>query len=270
MNRIICLISFLFFAQIAIGQIDEQTQNKIKVKYLSAKADYKTANYWDALEDIKEIEALTDGQKVASVQNLKVKCYIGIEQYDKAKKGLNALYAMNPSSKILKDIASYEGKIDSGIKAEIKRKEEVRLEVIEKELELERKKEIKKASELNKDKYYSFNEIDKGPIFPGCVITNNDLKKCFHNKVTKLINKKFDIDILNQIQSSSGQIKLGLTFTIDYLGNIINIKGNTENEILNKELVRIGNFIPKRLVPGEINGIPVNVNYSLLTTIYKN
>ncbi|MDT0554614.1 hypothetical protein [Patiriisocius hiemis] len=115
MNRIVCLISFLLFAQIAIGQIDKQTENKIKVKYLSAQADYKAANYWDALENIKEIEALADGQKVASVQNIKVKCYIGVKQYDKAKKELEALYVLNPSPKILKDIASYESKINAGI-----------------------------------------------------------------------------------------------------------------------------------------------------------
>ncbi|MCL7765362.1 WG repeat-containing protein [Polaribacter sp. Z014] len=136
---IVVLVLALCSFQMGFGQqYDDATQNKIKVKYFAAKEFLENREYSKVIEKVNEIEALTSGPEASIVQNIKVKAYIGIGMYERAKKELSVLYKMNPTNEVLKDISSYESNIDTGIEeekareerarlAEIKRKEEARL-----------------------------------------------------------------------------------------------------------------------------------------------
>tara|TARA_R110002033_G_scaffold37974_1_gene77156 strand:- start:7708 stop:8454 length:747 start_codon:yes stop_codon:yes gene_type:complete len=121
--------------QISFSQkINQTTLSKIKVKLLGAENLYEQGKYYETLEKIREIEAISEGMKSAKIQNLKVKAYLGWGLFQSSKDELDKLYEMNPDDAIIKDIASYESKIDEGIEeeklAEIK-KEEKRLKTEE-------------------------------------------------------------------------------------------------------------------------------------------
>jgi len=144
-------ILFLFLSALAFGQgIDEKTQSIIKVKYMAAQKAYGLGQYYTTLSKVSEIETLLNGQKNPTVQNLKVKALIGDGQYQKAKKELDVLYGLKPSAKISADIASYEGKIDAGIKAEKAAAESARLAAIEKEKADAKAEENARKGELYK------------------------------------------------------------------------------------------------------------------------
>lgn len=140
MKRIFYIIIFLVSSSVCFSQVSDQTKNKIRVKFLKAQKNYEGGNFSEAIKNIKEIESLLGGTKNPTAQNLKVKSLIGAGEYKTAKKELNILYKLNPSSGILQDIASYEGKINSGIQAEIKRKENARLAEIKRNEKLREKR----------------------------------------------------------------------------------------------------------------------------------
>lgn len=163
MKKITYTIILLLVANVSHSQISEQTKNKIKVQFLRAQDNYKSAKYLDAIKNIDEIENLLNGIRNPSAQNLKVKCLIGAKRYKKAQKELEVLYGLNPSQNILKDIASYEYKIQEGFKseklriererlAEIRRKEQIRLANIKKREKEKRDRERRIAANAEKQK----------------------------------------------------------------------------------------------------------------------
>lgn len=126
-KTVIVLVLAICSFQMSFGQYDAVTQSKIKVKFFTAEESLKNREYSKALKKVEEIEVLTNGPKSSVVQNIKVKAYIGIGMYERAKKELNLLYKLNPSDDVLKDIANYESSIDDGISEEKARKERARL-----------------------------------------------------------------------------------------------------------------------------------------------
>ncbi len=151
MKKIIYTIILLLAVNMSYSQISEQTKNKIKVKFIRAQENYDSAKYLDAIKNIDEIENLLNGSKNPTAQNLKVKALIGAKQYQKAQKELNILYSLNPSQNILKDIASYEGKINDGIKSEKLRSEKERLEEVRRK-EQQRLAKIKRIEKEKRDR----------------------------------------------------------------------------------------------------------------------
>ncbi len=108
-----------------------------------------------------------------------------------------------------------------------------------------------------------FITVEKVPVYPGCekYNTNKKRKKCMSEKITKLINRKFNVDIGSQY-GISGRQKISTQFTIDKDGNITDIKIRGPHRALESEAKRVISKIPK-MEPGLQGNVPVGVIYTL-------
>ncbi|MEJ6792369.1 MAG: energy transducer TonB [Lacinutrix sp.] len=105
--------------------------------------------------------------------------------------------------------------------------------------------------------------VQKVPIFPGCEAeTNNDgRRKCLADKLTKLVQRKFDIDVASGL-GLSGKQKIYVSFKINKLGEVVIIGTKANHKDLEKEANRVIRKIPK-MKPGKNNNKPVEVSYML-------
>ena len=110
---------------------------------------------------------------------------------------------------------------------------------------------------------FSFNAITQAPIFPGCDenATLEELKKCFSLEIAKHINKNFNTKIA-KTHNLLGRQKIVVSFKVDKLGKLKDIKARAPHEALVTETERVINTLPT-LKPGMHNGKAVTVNYSL-------
>jgi protein TonB len=108
-----------------------------------------------------------------------------------------------------------------------------------------------------------FTLIEKVPVYPGCERhkTNDKRKKCMSEKITKLINRKFNTDIGSKY-GLSGRQRINTQFTIDKNGNITDVKIRGPHDALEKEANRVINKIPQ-MEPGKQRNVPVGVIYTL-------
>ncbi|WP_225036799.1 energy transducer TonB [Winogradskyella sp. SM1960] len=113
------------------------------------------------------------------------------------------------------------------------------------------------------DVFVPFPLIEKVPVYPGCekYTTNSDRKKCMSDKITKLIGKKFNLDIGSKY-GITGKQRISTQFTIDKFGNVTDIKIRGPHPALEKEANRVINKIPK-MEPGLQRQVPVGVIYTL-------
>lgn len=137
---------------------------------------------------------------------------------------------------------------------------------------------VVKYSNLMSDKYSRYLEtaaerkdipytvIDKVPAFLGCqdIVSNDDRKKCTSEKIGKHVNKNFNIDIAKSL-NLKGTNRIFVSFKIDVMGNVTNVRSRATHPELEKEANRAVGTLPKML-PGEQNGRPVGVLYSLPIT----
>lgn len=110
-----------------------------------------------------------------------------------------------------------------------------------------------------------FMLIQNVPIFPGCKGNNNELKKCFSQKVQIHFSKNFDAGLANELGLSEGKKKLFVVFRIDQKGNIGSIKARGPHPTLEKEVVKIISSLPQ-MKPGKQGGEAVPVSYSIPIT----
>ena len=111
-----------------------------------------------------------------------------------------------------------------------------------------------------------FAVIENVPIFPGCesMKNNNDRKNCMSEKVSKLVNKKFNTELGSDL-GLSGINRIFVSFKIDKKGNIVNIQSRAPHPRLATEAERVIKLLPK-MTPGKQRGKPVGVLYSLPIT----
>lgn len=116
---------------------------------------------------------------------------------------------------------------------------------------------------IDDEVFVPFSRIEKVPVYPGCekYTTNDDRKKCMSKKITKLIGKKFNVDIGSEY-GISGRQKISTQFTIDKKGNVTDIKIRGPHHALENEAKRVINKIPK-MQPGLQRQTPVGVIYTL-------
>lgn len=107
------------------------------------------------------------------------------------------------------------------------------------------------------------NNIQKVPIYPGCekYTTNEKRKKCMSDKISKLVSRKFNVDIGSE-HGISGRQRIYTQFTIDKKGNVTDIKIRGPHSALEREAERVINKIPK-MEPGLQQNEPVGVKYTL-------
>ncbi|MGB5418654.1 energy transducer TonB [Algibacter sp.] len=109
-----------------------------------------------------------------------------------------------------------------------------------------------------------FVSIQNAPIYPGCESAkNNDArKKCMSEKITKLIQRKFEGSDIAANYGFTGRQKIDVQFTIDKTGHITDIKTRAPHPKLEQEAVRVINFIPE-MTPGKQRDTNVGVIYTL-------
>ncbi len=111
-----------------------------------------------------------------------------------------------------------------------------------------------------------FAVIENVPIFPGCEKkTNNaDRKACMSEKISKLVNRKFNTELGNDL-GLSGINRIFVSFKIDKSGYITNIRSRAPHPRLASEAERVIKLLPK-MTPGKQRGKAVGVLYSLPIT----
>ena len=109
-----------------------------------------------------------------------------------------------------------------------------------------------------------FFAIQNAPIYPGCEKAegNNARKKCMSEKITKLIQRKFNGSVIASEYGLTGKQKIDVQFTVDKTGQITNILTRATHPELDKEAVRVINFIPE-MTPGRQRDRNVGVIYNL-------
>ncbi|WP_299682437.1 energy transducer TonB [uncultured Dokdonia sp.] len=126
--------------------------------------------------------------------------------------------------------------------------------------------EVEVADEEEEIADVPFAVIENVPIFPGCESKKNNAerKKCMSEKVSKLVNRKFNTELGSDL-GLSGVNRIFVSFKIDKSGNIVNIRSRAPHPKLEQEAARVIKLLPK-MTPGKQRGKPVGVLYSLPIT----
>jgi protein TonB len=106
--------------------------------------------------------------------------------------------------------------------------------------------------------------LDEVPIFPGCKRkkSQESLKKCMSDKVSKFISKKYDVDIFDDLDLPEGRYKVVIMFKLDKQGDVIDAKARGPHPLLEKEAIKVINKLP-RVIPGKAKGKPVIIPFSI-------
>tara|TARA_R110002049_G_scaffold293731_2_gene478992 strand:- start:38267 stop:39046 length:780 start_codon:yes stop_codon:yes gene_type:complete len=107
------------------------------------------------------------------------------------------------------------------------------------------------------------NFVEQVPIYPGCEKSKNnqERRQCMSEKITKLIQRKFDTNIASDY-GLSGKQKIDVQFTIDKTGCVTEVKTRSPHPKLDEEAARVINIIPE-MTPGKQQNKNVGVIYSL-------
>jgi len=115
-----------------------------------------------------------------------------------------------------------------------------------------------------------FTLVEQVPVFPGCdkyVGDNKALRKCMNDKINKLVARKFDTGLAEDLGLSGERVRILTQFTIDKNGSIIDIKTRSKYRDLENEARRVIREFP-RMKPGKQRNIPVKVTYTLPIVFY--
>jgi len=108
-----------------------------------------------------------------------------------------------------------------------------------------------------------FAIIENAPIYPGCEgKPKSQQKKCLSDNITKLVNRKFNVDLAADLGLTPGKKRIFVMFKIDRTGKVVNIRARATHKRLEKEAIRVISLIP-RMTPGKQRGRAVGVKYSL-------
>ena len=105
--------------------------------------------------------------------------------------------------------------------------------------------------------------VSEYPVFPGCdkFEDKKSQAKCFQQKITKHIIKKFDGDIAAD-NGLEGELKIMVMFTINHKGDITDVKARAPHPELKKEAIKAVSSLPK-MSPAKQGYKKVNVTYAL-------
>ncbi|APG60497.1 M56 family metallopeptidase [Christiangramia salexigens] len=104
--------------------------------------------------------------------------------------------------------------------------------------------------------------IEKVPAFPGCEEWAHDvLKNCTSDKISQFVTKNFNTDLGKEL-GLTGFNRVLVQFRISETGKIVDVKARAPHPELVKEAKRVISSLPD-MIPGEQNGRPVSVMYSL-------
>ncbi|MGC1632297.1 MAG: energy transducer TonB, partial [Gelidibacter sp.] len=115
-------------------------------------------------------------------------------------------------------------------------------------------------------KVFSTIGVEMAPIYPGCESQKNNegRLKCMSDKLSQLVQRKFDKDLASGL-GLSGTQKIQVVFKIDKLGTVREIQTRAPRPELEREAKRVVEQIPK-MTPGKQRERPVTVQYALPIT----
>jgi len=109
----------------------------------------------------------------------------------------------------------------------------------------------------------SFNQVVQPPVFPGCEeLTGEEAKKCFSTKIEEFIQKNFRKDLADNLEISSGKVKILTMFTIDKQGKVMDIRVRSKYKKMEEEAKRVLSILPQ-MQAGQNKGEKVSVVYTL-------
>jgi|TARA_R110001606_G_scaffold165235_4_gene309637 protein TonB len=123
--------------------------------------------------------------------------------------------------------------------------------------------EVKEDEEIIED--VPFVLIENVPIYPGCKGNNKQLRSCFSKKIAQYFSENFDKNLAKDLGLEQGKKRILLLFRIDTKGNVIDVKARAPHPVLQEEVIKIINSLPK-MIPGKQRDIPVTVSYSIPIT----
>nr|WP_321232333.1 M56 family metallopeptidase [uncultured Psychroserpens sp.] len=121
----------------------------------------------------------------------------------------------------------------------------------------ELKEKFKDADEV------PFVALDKAPSSDGCkdFVSEKESKSCFSGFISGYVNKNFNVDLASKL-GLVGKQRINVLFKVDKEGKVTNARARAPHPDLETEALRVINNLPQ-FTPGELNGKPVTVNYSL-------
>ena len=107
-----------------------------------------------------------------------------------------------------------------------------------------------------------FRRVEQVPLYPGCERKKGReaQSKCMSEKITKLIQRKFDVDLADEI-GLAGVQKIDVQFMINKAGEVTEIKARAPHPLLEKEAKRVIDLIPD-MKPGKQRDKPVIVRFN--------
>ncbi|WP_431132419.1 energy transducer TonB [Psychroserpens mesophilus] len=137
----------------------------------------------------------------------------------------------------------------------------VKPEILNKPIAVHNIEDIEKPKVV--DDPFNMINVEVVPIYPGCeyATTNNERIKCMSQKLGKLVQRKFNTGLANEL-GLSGLQKIDVQFKIDKNGLITEIKTRAPMQQLEDEAKRVVNKIPQ-MTPGKQREEPVSVLYNL-------
>ncbi|MFL1010761.1 energy transducer TonB [Flavisericum labens] len=106
--------------------------------------------------------------------------------------------------------------------------------------------------------------IQNVPIYPGCEKSksNDERRKCMSDKITKLIQRKFEGGNIASDYGLTGKQKIFVRFTVDKTGHVKDIQTKAPIPELREEAKRVIKLIPE-MTPGRQNNKNVGVVYDV-------
>lgn len=104
--------------------------------------------------------------------------------------------------------------------------------------------------------------VDKAPIANGCNPdwSNEELKVCFTNQITKQLLSKIDISFLENQNLGKGTYSVNVFFTINKKGKVKGVRTEFQNEKIAKYIKNVVKLIDK-VKPAYLDNKPVDVKY---------
>ncbi len=114
------------------------------------------------------------------------------------------------------------------------------------------------------DPVVEFVHIEQVPLYPGCEKKTNNAakKKCMSDKITKLVQRKFEGTAIANTYGLKGKQNIYVQFQIDKTGKVSDIKTRASHPKLEEEAKRVVKEIPV-MKPGRQRDKPVSVRYTL-------
>ncbi len=112
-----------------------------------------------------------------------------------------------------------------------------------------------------------FHVIENVAIFPGCEKKKGNAakKECMNKLVNKFIQRKFNVDLAQDLGLAPGKKRIFVQFKVDRSGNVTNIVARGPHPALEKEAKKVIGKLPK-MQPGKQRGKAVVMPFSIPIT----